>query len=187
MTYCANCGAPVEGRFCPKCGAPAAAGPPPASGPATPPPGAGYTPPPGAPGYSSQPGYAPQPGYAAPSAAGLQENVASALCYLAGLITGILFLVLAPYNRNPRIRFHAFQAIFFHVAWIIFWIALSIIATAMPWGLHLIVSLFHLVIWLGGFIVWLLLMWKAYNNDRLVLPVVGPMAEQQANRGIPVA
>jgi uncharacterized membrane protein len=117
----------------------------------------------------------------------MQENVASALCYLAGLITGILFLVLAPYNRNPRIRFHAFQAIFFHVGWIIFWIGVTIVSIALPWGLRLIVSLLHLVMWLGGFIVWLLLMWKAYNNDRLVLPIVGPMAEAQANKGIPVA
>src|SRR5579884_1891703 len=183
MTYCANCGAPVEGRFCPKCGAPAAAaGPPPATGPAAtpPPPGASYPPPPS--GYTAQPGYAPQP-----AAAGMQENVAAALCYLAGLVTGILFLVLAPYNRNPRIRFHAFQSIFFNVAWIIFWIGLSIVTVVLPWGLHIIVTLLSLVIWLGGFICWLLLMWKAYNNDRLVLPVVGPMAEAQANKGIPVA
>ncbi|HZU23970.1 MAG TPA: hypothetical protein VFA04_00525 [Bryobacteraceae bacterium] len=117
----------------------------------------------------------------------MQENVAAALCYLAGLVTGILFLVLAPYNRNPRIRFHAFQSIFFNVAWIIFWIGLSIVTVVLPWGLHIIVTLLSLVIWLGGFICWLLLMWKAYNNDRLVLPVVGPMAEAQANKGIPVA
>ena len=117
----------------------------------------------------------------------MQENVAGALCYLVGLITGILFLVLQPYNQNPRIRFHAFQSIFFHVFWIILWIALTVIAIVLPWGLHLIVSLFRLVIWLGGFILWLLLMWKAYNNERLVLPVIGPIAEQQASKGVPAA
>jgi len=115
----------------------------------------------------------------------MAENVASALCYLLGLVTGILFLVLAPYNRNPRIRFHAFQSIFFHVGWIIFWIAVAVIQMAMPFGLTIIISLLHLLIWLGGFIVWLLLMWKAYNNDRLVLPIIGPMAEQQAAKGVP--
>src|SRR5581483_10486693 len=157
MTYCANCGAPVEGRFCGKCGAPATAAP--ASGPAA---GASVPPSGTPPGYAAQ----PQPSYtsppmAAPASAGMAENVASALCYLAGLITGILFLVLAPYNRNPRIRFHAFQAIFFHVAWIVFWIGVAIISMALPWGLRIIVSLLNLVIWLGGFICWLLLMWKA--------------------------
>jgi len=190
MTYCANCGAPVEGRFCAKCGAPAAApGGEPASGSAVPPPGAGapgtgYSAPSG---YSAQPGYAPPPGYTTPAASGLAENVASALCYLLGLITGILFLVLAPYNRNPTIRFHAFQSIFFHVVWIIFWIAVSIVSIALPLGIGFMISLFHLVIWLGGFIVWLFLMWKAYNNEKFMLPVIGPMAAAQANRGIPVA
>jgi len=176
MTYCPNCGAQVEGRFCGKCGAPvAAAGPTPAAGPVPPP----AQPPPAYNAYAAAP--------APVAAAGMQENVAGALCYLVGLITGILFLVLQPYNQNPRIRFHAFQSIFFHVAWIIFWIGLTIISFAMPFGLHLIMTLFHLVILLGGFILWLLLMWKAYNNEKLVLPIIGPIAEQQAGKGVPVA
>jgi len=167
----------VEGRFCGKCGAsvPAAAGPPPAAGPIPP-----IQPPPAYNAYGATP---PPP----VAAAGMQENVAGALCYLVGLITGILFLVLQPYNQNPRIRFHAFQSIFFHVFWIVLWIALTAISFALPWELHLIVSLLHLVVWLGGFILWLLLMWKAYNNERLVLPIIGPIAEQQASKGVPAA
>jgi len=31
----------------------------------------------------------------------------------------------------------------------------------------------------GVFILWLLLMFKAYNNERWVLPFVGPLAEKQ--------
>ncbi len=205
MAFCANCGAQAPGKFCPNCGATiAAAGPPgaapeapgPAAGAAPaagytpppaagyPPPGAGYQPPP--PGYQPPPpGYQPQPGGYQPVQAqsGLQENVAGALCYLAGFVTGILFLVLAPYNQNPRVRFHAFQSIFFNVAWIIFWIAVNIVSFALPWGLHLIVSLLSLVVGFGGFILWLLLMFKAYNNTPLVLPVIGPMAQSQAGPG----
>src|SRR5215471_8564697 len=64
---------------------------------------------------------------AAPPAGGMADNVASTLCYGLGLITGIIFLVLAPYNRNPAIRFHAFQSIFLHVACIVFWIAVRIV------------------------------------------------------------
>jgi uncharacterized membrane protein len=30
----------------------------------------------------------------------MADNVASALCYVLGLITGIIFLVLPPYNKN---------------------------------------------------------------------------------------
>jgi uncharacterized membrane protein len=120
--------------------------------------------------------------YAAPAASGISTNVAAALCYLLGLITGVLFLVLAPYNQDRTVRFHAFQAIFFHVGWIILWFGYIIISMFLPWGLHLLASLLGLLIGLGGFLLWLLLMWKAYNNDRLVLPIVGQMAEQQAGR-----
>jgi uncharacterized membrane protein len=30
----------------------------------------------------------------------MQDNVASALCYVLGLVTGIIFLVMAPYSQN---------------------------------------------------------------------------------------
>jgi hypothetical protein len=53
-------------------------------------------------------GSGPSPASAANS--GLPNNVASALCYLLGFITGIIFLALSPYNRDKTIRFHAFQS-----------------------------------------------------------------------------
>jgi hypothetical protein len=80
MPFCSNCGAEVQGNFCAKCGAPMA-------GPAG--------------------GTAPPPPPPVPTATGLTDNVAAALCYLLGLLTGILFLVLAPYSQNRTIRFHA--------------------------------------------------------------------------------
>ncbi len=122
---------------------------------------------------------APQAG-AQPASGGLTENVASALCYLVGFITGIVFLVLAPYNQNKTVRFHAFQSIFFNVAWFAFWILIMILHIILPFALSLILSLISLVVWLGGFVLWLVLMWKAYNNQRFKLPVVGDLAEKQA-------
>jgi len=116
----------------------------------------------------------------------MQENMASALCYILGFVTGILFLVLQPYNQNRVIRFHAFQSIFFCVAWIIFRFGLSLILSALGFGLGVLFSLLHLFIWLvigfGGFLLWLFLMWRAYNNNPLVLPIIGPMAQQQAEK-----
>src|ERR1700722_8097949 len=107
MAFCASCGAPVEGRFCAECGATVE----PPAGPAAPPPVGGTYPP------LSPP----------PAVAGMADNAASALCYVLGLITGILFLVLEPYNKNRTIRFHAFQSIFFWVACVVLSIVLSII------------------------------------------------------------
>jgi uncharacterized membrane protein len=42
--------------------------------------------------------------------------------------------------------------------------------------------LVSLVIGFGGFLLWLFLMWRAYNNNPLVLPIIGPIARQQADK-----
>ncbi len=113
----------------------------------------------------------------------MTDNMAGALCYLFGFITGILFLVLAPYNQDRNIRFHAFQSIFLNIAWVALWIVISIIL--IPFRLIPFLGIFiaivlQSVLGLGGFILWLYLMFKTYNNEKIVLPVVGPMAEKQA-------
>ena len=154
MAFCPNCGADVQGKFCAKCGTamtPAAAT-------------AGPT-------YSAG---------AAPATTGMTDNVAGALCYVLGLITGIVFLVLAPYNQNKSVRFHAFQAIFFHCALIALVIAQMIIGMILPWSLSMIISLLSFVIWLGSIALWVLLIVKAYQGERFKLPVIGDLAEKQA-------
>lgn len=167
MPFCRNCGSPVEGQFCGKCGTPLAASAPGAS-----------APPP------AQPQAYSQPAAAQPAATGMADNVASMLCYILGFITGILFLVLAPYNQNKAIRFHAFQSIFFNVAWIAVSIIASIVGAiliaALPFGMGLLWSLVHLLIWIGGLILWIMLMVKAYSGQKWVLPIIGPIAEKQA-------
>ena len=102
---------------------------------------------------------------------GLQDNVAGMLAYFT-IIPAIIFLVLEPYNRNKFIRFHAFQCLFFAAA--IF--AISIVLNFIPF-LGLLVSL---LINLGCFIVWILLVVKAYQGQKFKLPVIGDLAEQQA-------
>jgi uncharacterized membrane protein len=157
MAFCPNCGNQVDGRFCAKCGTSVAEA---ASAGA----GGSVTAPPSVP---STVGVAP---------AGLTDNVASALCYALGLVTGILFLVLAPYNQNRKIRFHAFQSIFMHAAVIVVWIAMLLVS-AISGGMLLFVMP---LIWLGFFVLWLVLIIKAYQDQKLVLPIIGPLAEKQA-------
>jgi uncharacterized membrane protein len=125
----------------------------------------------------------PPPGAAPVQSSGMTDNVAAALCYLAGWITGVLFLVLDPYNKNKTIRFHAFQSIFMCVAWIALWIVVSILSAVLlfiPIIGHLFLLLLYAVAGPGIFIVWLVLMYKAYNNEKWVLPIIGPLAEKQA-------
>jgi len=116
---------------------------------------------------------APQAAPVPVSAAGLPENTAAALCYLLGLITGIIFLVLEPYNKNKLIRFHAFQSIFMHVAVIIVWIAFR---TVLPWTLWWLITLIDL----GFFILWILMLVQTYQGKKIVLPVIGDLAAKQA-------
>jgi uncharacterized membrane protein len=159
MPFCASCGSPVEGRFCPKCGA--------AIGVA------------GSPGATATPAAPTAGAPVAPAAAGLAENVACALCYSLGLITGILFLVLAPYNQNKNIRFHAFQCIFYCIAAIALWFVFHFIAIITGGWALILLPVFWLID-LGLFVVWLVLIIKAYQNQKFVLPIIGPLAEQQA-------
>ncbi len=112
------------------------------------------------------------------STGGLTDNVASMLAYVT-IIPAIIFLVMEPYNRNKTIRFHSFQNIFFCVAWAVIWIALSIVAQIpfLGWATLLIWPL----IGLGGLILWIVLLLKAYQGQKFKLPVIGDMAEKQAN------
>lgn len=110
----------------------------------------------------------------------MTDNVAAALCYVT--IIGIVFLFIEPYNRNRIIRFHAFQSIFFAVATLVVWIAttiLSLVLTPLPIIGFVFGVLLHFVVALGIFVIWLMLIYKAYNNEQYMLPVIGSMAQKQ--------
>ena len=153
MAFCAKCGGQMNGAFCGACGAPAGGG-------------AGYQ----------------APVAAAPASSGLQDNVAAALAYL--FIPAIIFLVVAPYNQNKTIRFHAFQGLFYGLLIFVLSIAFTIVINVMVWFLP--VSL----IWLFGMGMNLFsllslafmafLIYKAYNNEKFMIPVIGQLAEKQA-------
>jgi len=103
--------------------------------------------------------------------------VAGMLAYFT-IIPAIVFLVLEPFNKKPFIRFHAFQCIFFTVAWIALWIVLSIIAhiPILGWATILIWPLIGLL----GLIIWIVLILKAYQGQMFKLPIVGDIAAKQA-------
>lgn len=108
---------------------------------------------------------------------GLSDNAASGLAYLT-IIPAIIFLVVAPYNQKPAVRFHCWQSIFLAIAWIAIWIVLGIVGV-IPFLNLVDVVLFPLV-GLGFLILWIIAMVNAFQGKSFKLPVIGPLAEKQA-------
>ena len=165
MAFCANCGAAVADgvSFCASCGKAIGAAQPSAV---------------------AQTGAAAQPApvNTAAGSGALASNVAGALAYLLGFITGIIFLVLDPYKSDRFVRFHAMQSILFSAACVAFsiaWsIAVNVLVTISAWT-ALALTPVGLLISLGFFLFWLYLMYQAYSRREFRIPVIGAIAAKQ--------
>ena len=109
---------------------------------------------------------------------GLSDNAAGGLAYIT-VIPAILFLALAPYNRNSYIRFHSWQSIFLTIACFAFDVVLIVLGR-IPFLGFMTLFLWPLV-GLAIFAVWIIVLIKAFNGERFKLPIIGDMAERQAN------
>ena len=98
---------------------------------------------------------------------GFDANVAAALSYLVGFVTGIIFLVLEKENRF--VRFHALQSTLVFAGIVLIDILLQIVPI-----LGALVVVF-VIIPLSA-VLWLLLMFKAYQGEEFKLPLVGQWA-----------
>jgi len=114
----------------------------------------------------------------------METNLVGALTYLGGFVTGILFLLLDPYKSNSFVRFHAFQSIFFNVAWIAFWIVWMILSAVLApvaaGGFGLFTRPTLLISMIAGIGVWIFLMYQAYQQKLFRLPIVGKFAAEHA-------
>jgi uncharacterized membrane protein len=108
----------------------------------------------------------------------MTDNVAGMLAYIT-IIPAIVFLVVEPYNRNRFIRFHSWQCLFFAVALFVLHLGLGIVSV-VP-GLALLTFPLHMLVNLGAFILWIVLLVKANSGEMYKLPVIGDLAEKQAN------
>ena len=133
---------------------------------------AGYPPPPPPPGYT-QTTYPPPPppGYVPPPAsAELSDNAASALAYVT-FIPAVIFLVLAPYNQKPVIKFHAIQEL-----------GLTLVGICLQ--VFAVIPILGTIVWaVGGLCllaVWVMCIIKASQGSAFKLPFIGDFAAQQA-------
>lgn len=112
---------------------------------------------------------------------GLAANLAGALAYLLGPITGIAFLVLEKENRF--VRFHAAQSIAVGILLIVASIALSILSgilAVVPVLGWIAALLAGLAFGLLTFVLWVMLMWRAWNGREWEVPVAGGIARSMA-------
>jgi uncharacterized membrane protein len=154
MAYCSKCGGEVQDgvAFCPKCGQAQVGGP------------------------VAQTSHSVQPGIA--------ENVAGLLCYVLGWVTGIIFFLI---DKRPYVRFHAAQSIVVFGGLHVINIVIGIIFGAgfvmmggwsgfgLGWALYSLISL-------AAFVLWILLMVKAYQGEKFQVPVAGGIAQSFAGK-----
>jgi uncharacterized membrane protein len=110
---------------------------------------------------------------------GLTDNSAAGLAYIT-FIPAIIFLVTPPYNQKSFIRFHSWQSIFLSIAWFAVWVVLM--AIGMIPLVNLIDAILFPLVFVGFVIVWIILLINAFNGKRIKLPIIGDLAERQANR-----
>jgi uncharacterized membrane protein len=154
MAYCSKCGGEVATgvAFCPKCGQ-AQVG-----------------------GQVTQTSQSSQTGMA--------ENVAGLLCYVFGWITGIIFFLI---DKRPYVRFHAAQSIVVFGGLHIITVALGIMFGAGfmmmgGWGAFGLGAALYGLINLVAFILWILLMVKAYQGEKFQVPVAAGIAQSIAGK-----
>lgn len=154
MAYCSKCGSEVAvgAAFCPKCGQAQTAG---------------------------------QMAQSKPSTnTGMAENVAGSLCYVLGWVTGIIFFLI---DKRPFVRFHAAQSIVVFGGLHVVHMIIGVIFGAgfmmmggwggfgLGWALYSIVSL-------ATFVLWILLMVKAYQGEKFQVPVAAEIAQSLAGK-----
>jgi uncharacterized membrane protein len=119
-----------------------------------------------------------------PDAAGefvLPDHTAGAIAYLT-FIPAIFFLVAEPYKRNSYVRYHAWQSILLSLGAFAVNIVLAfllVFALLFSPRLHLLAWRAIELLWIA---VWIACLVNAARGKRFKLPVIGELAEQQANR-----
>lgn len=153
--FCASCGNQMQDAdaVCSKCGKPVSA--------------------------SVGGGAAAAPATTSSTGGGLADNVAGMLAYITG-IPAIIFLVMEPYNRNRFVRFHSFQALFFAAACFVLSIAMSVLMAipVLGWIIAIVGTMVFPIVFL---VIWIMLLIKANQGQMWKLPLIGDLAEKQAN------
>ena len=126
----------------------------------------------------------------AKTALGLDANLGAAIGYPVGILAIIIFVME---KENRFARFHALQAILYHVAAIVIFIGIGIVLAILMAVLAMISSALATIV---GILLWLVfvvaglvyfagalfLAFKAYGGASMSLPVIGGMTDKILNK-----
>lgn len=113
----------------------------------------------------------------------LPENIAGSLAYVT-FIPAAIFLLVAPYNKNRFVRFHAIQCLLLWAVAILVAFALKLgglLLFVIPVVGPLVLVLISMFVGLAALVVWLVLIVKAFQGEMFKLPALGDYSEQHAN------
>jgi uncharacterized membrane protein len=97
---------------------------------------------------------------------GLPKNTAAALSYVLGPVTGVVFLLL---EKDLYVKFHAMQSIVvFASLFVLQWVLVLTVILAPLSGLLIII----------GFVLWLILIYKAWKGEEWEVPFLGKYARK---------
>ena len=102
----------------------------------------------------------------------MKPNVEAANAYFLFFISG--YLILQTEKENKYVRFHAYQSIFFSLGFLIF----IAVINYLPYIGNLIVQFSTTAF----FITWMYLIYSAYNNKEIRLPLFGNLAYEESRK-----
>ena len=113
---------------------------------------------------------------------GLEPNVAGALSYLLGFLTGLVFFLIE--EDDEFVRFHAAQSMVVFGGLFVLGIVVQVFTTVIGataglfgWLLALVFWLIWLVVSLGALVLWIFLMVRAYQGKTPRIPVAAGIAD----------
>jgi uncharacterized membrane protein len=113
---------------------------------------------------------------------GMAPNVAGLLCYVPCCI-GLIFSIVAAIaeKKSHLVRFHAFQSLLLHAAFIVLFFGLNVAQIALAaidlGSVGLLLSLVGMVVAVAFLGMAIFMMIKANSGEEFELPVIGPMAK----------
>ena len=105
----------------------------------------------------------------------MEKNHKALIAYVLGWLTGIIIYFS---SKDKDLKFHGVQSILFSISsaiigWIL--IAVSAVLAIFTLGISIILMpLYSLII----LIIWIVLMVKAYQGEKIMLPIIGKIAER---------